>query len=89
VKRRVAAVVIAFGASGVATAADRPSGLDVWMTCRDDLKIVCPNSGLFDLGALKRCMRNNFSQLGPRCQSAVVRYQSGKSELVSRSDSPR
>ena len=86
--RVVAAIVAAFAATGVASAADQPSGLDVWLTCRDDLKVVCPNSGLFNLGALKRCMKDNFSQLGPRCQSVVVRYH-GRPELASRSDPPR
>ena len=89
VKIRVAAMVATLTASGVATAADRPSGLDVYLTCRDDLKVICPSSGLFNLDALKRCMKNNFSQLGPRCQAVVVRYQNGRPELASRSDPPR
>jgi hypothetical protein len=89
VKMKLAAVVVAFAASGVASAADRPSGLDVWLTCRDDVKVVCPNGGLFNLGALKRCMKDNFSQLGPRCQAVVVRYHNGQAELASRSEPPR
>ena len=85
-KIRLAAIVAAFAASGVASAADRPSGLDVWLTCRDDVKVVCPNTGLFNLDAMKRCMKDNFSQLGPRCQAAVVRYHNARPELAARSD---
>jgi len=89
VKLKVAAIIAAFAASGVASAADRPSGVDVWLTCRNDVKVVCPNAGLFDLSGMKRCMKENFSQLGPRCQAAVVRYHSGRPELASRGDPPR
>jgi hypothetical protein len=86
VKIRLAAVVATLAASGVASAADRPSGLDVWLTCRDDVKVVCPNTGLFNLDAMKRCMKDNFSQLGPRCQAEVVRYHNARPELAARSD---
>jgi hypothetical protein len=89
VKMRLAAIVVAFAAGGVASAADRPSGLDVWLTCRDDVKVVCPNAGLFDLSGMKRCMKDNFGQLGARCQAVVVRYQNGRAELASRGDPPR
>jgi hypothetical protein len=89
VKMRLAAIVAALAASGVASAADRPSGVDVWLTCRDDVKAICPNAGLFNLDALKRCMKDNFGHLGPRCQAVVVRYQDGRPELASRSDPPR
>ena len=88
-KIRLAAIVAAFAASGVASAADRPSGLDVWLTCRDDVKVVCPNAGLFDIPEMKRCMKDNFSQLGPRCQAVVVRFQNSRPELASRGDPTR
>jgi hypothetical protein len=88
-KTRAAAIAVVFATCGVASAADRPSGLEVWLTCRNDVKVTCPNTGLFNLSALKRCMKDNFSHLGPRCQSVVVRYQNGQPELASRSDPPR
>ena len=88
-KMRLAAIAAAIAFSGAASAADRPSGLDVWLTCRDDVKVVCPNTGLFNVSGMKRCMKDNFSQLGLRCQAAVVRYQNGRAELASRGDPPR
>lgn len=88
-KPGVAPVVATFAASGVASAADRPSGLKVYLTCRDDQKVICPSSGLFNRDGLERCMKNNFSQLGPRCQAVVVRYQNGRPEPASRTDAPR
>ncbi len=81
-----ATVIAVIAAGGTASAAGRPSGLDVWLTCRNDVKVVCPNTGLFHLSALKLCMREKFSQLGPKCQSVVVRYQDGRPVLASRSD---
>jgi hypothetical protein len=84
-----AAIAAALAASGVASAADSPSGVDVWLTCRDDVKVICPNAGLFNLDALKRCMKDNFGQLGARCQAAVVRYRNGRPELASRNEPPR
>jgi hypothetical protein len=59
-------------------AADRPSGLEVWQTCREDAKIVCPGLGPLNQGALKSCMKGNFSQLGSRCQTIIRRYQEGR-----------
>ena len=61
----------------------------MWLTCRDDVRVFCPNTGLSNISALKRCMKDNFSQLGPRCQAAVVRYRIGAPELASRSEPPR
>jgi hypothetical protein len=88
-KMKFAAIVAVLVVGGVASAADRPSGLDVWLTCRDDVKMVCPNSSLLNVDGLKRCMKDNFSQLGPRCRAAALRYQSSRPELASRGDAAR
>ena len=61
-------------------AADRPNGLEVWQTCREDIRTVCPGRGILNLGALKSCMKVNFSQLGSRCQTVIRRYQGGRRE---------
>lgn len=66
-------------------AADRPSGLEVWQTCREDGKVVCPGMGPLNQGELKSCMKDNFSQLGPRCQTIIRRYQEGRREVANRS----
>ena len=86
---KAAAIAAALAACGVANAADRPSGFDVWLTCRNDVRLICPGAGLFNLGVLKRCMKDNFSRLGVQCQSVVVRYQNSQPELASRGDPPR
>jgi len=59
----------------IAAAAERPSGFDVWQTCRGDIRTVCPGKGILNLGELKSCMRVNFSQLGARCQTIIRRYE--------------
>jgi hypothetical protein len=89
VKLQFAAVILSVAVGSVASAAGRPSGFDVWMACRGDIKVVCPHEGLFNLGALKTCMKVNFSQLGPRCQEVVVGHQISRPELASRTDPRR
>jgi hypothetical protein len=63
-------------------AADRPSGLEVWQTCREDARVVCPGLGPLNQGALKSCMKGNFSQLGSRCQTVIRQYQEGRRDTV-------
>ena len=65
-------------------AADRPSGLEVWQTCREDARVVCPGKGPLNQGPLKSCMKANFSQLGARCQAIIRRYQEGHPEVANR-----
>lgn len=71
-----AGLALALAAATAASA--HPSGLQAWLTCQRDIHAVCPGAGLFHLGALKACMRENFSQLGERCQSVVRDYQAGR-----------
>ena len=59
-------------------AAERPSGFDVWQTCHDDIRTVCPGKGILNLGELKSCMRVNFSQLGARCQTIIRLYETAR-----------
>ena len=82
----LAAIVIALAAGAAASAADRPSGLDVWRSCRDDMKLICPNVGLLDPGAIKHCMTINFSRLGARCQTMAIRYREGSPDFASHKD---
>ena len=71
------------GLFGAAEATASPSGLEVWLTCRHDIGAVCPHTGIFHLQAMKNCMRQNFDQLGERCQTVVRRYQEGRRQVAS------
>jgi hypothetical protein len=84
-QRTIIAVAALFicGAASAAEAVQRPSGFEVWRTCSSDIRVVCPHAGIFNLGALKSCMKDNFAQLSSRCQAAVSRYQQGRREVAS------
>lgn len=71
---------VAFSLAG----AERPSGLEVWQACREDARIVCPGMGPLNQGALKSCMKDNFSQLGQRCQTIIRLYQEGRRYVANR-----
>jgi hypothetical protein len=66
------AVVLASSASAA------PSGLDVWLTCQQDIKTVCPGTGLMHMTALKACMKENLGEMSERCQTVVKGYQAAR-----------
>jgi hypothetical protein len=78
---RATTLIATLAICSAAGAAERPSGLEIWQTCRNDLRVVCPSAGI-NPDAIKSCVKANFNQLSARCQAVILRRQDARREEI-------